>query len=162
MNKRQILITILTASMIALIVMATEKANFKGQWVMDKAKSEGLPPDMEQRMKVEQDGDKIEIETDVFQGDNINTVHDRYIVDGKEGEVTAVNNAGEQTQAKRIAVWNKEGDGFEVRDVAKFEKETFSTVRKWKLSADGKSLVIELQRTGPQGSSSSKRTFNKK
>jgi hypothetical protein len=41
------------------VVMAADKANFSGTWAMDQSKSEGLPPDVEQVMKVSQTDDKM-------------------------------------------------------------------------------------------------------
>lgn len=166
MRFRRFSIGLFAISLLCLTVAATDKANFNGQWIMDKSKAEGIPPNMEQRMKVAQDGDKIDIETDLFAGDEINTVPDHYLLDGKEVEIPVRLTSGEETKAKRIAKWNESGNGFEVRDAAVFDtpegKVTITTVRKWAMAADGKSLVIELTRTGPNGSNTSKRTFTRK
>jgi hypothetical protein len=55
---------------------------------------------------------------------------------------------------------------YEVNEEATFDtpdgKVSVTMRRKWTLSADGKTLVIELNHTGPNGTISSKRTFNKK
>lgn len=157
---------LLLCALLLTAARAADKANFSGAWIMDKSQSTGLPPDMEQRMRVTQERDRIEIETDLFQGDNVSTVPDRYNLDGSEVEIPARLNSGERTQAKRTAKWSADGQGFEVRDVAVFDsadgKVTITTVRKWALAADGKTLVIELERTGPNGPVSSKRTFNRK
>lgn len=156
----------LLSGLLFITTVAAGKANFSGQWIMDKSKSEGLPPDMEQRMKVTQDGDRIEIETDIFQGDSLYTIPDRYSLDSKEVEIPVHLNSGEQTTAKRTAKWSDDGQGFEARDSAVFDtpdgKVMVTTVRKWALAADGKSLVIEINRTGPEGVIKTKRTFNRK
>lgn len=166
MKLRKTMGGLLLSAFLFTAIGAADKANFNGQWVMDKTKSTGLPPEMEQRMKVEQDGDKISIETSVFQGDDVNTVPDSYTLDGKEVEIPARLQSGEQTKAKRTAKWNDAGNGFEVRDVAVFDtvdgKVTITTVRKWALGADGKSLVIEMSRTTPDGDAASRRLFNRK
>ena len=166
MNIHNTISGLLLSVLLFITIVAAGKADFSGLWIMDKSKSEGLPPDMEQRMRVTQDGDRIEIETDLFQGDNVNTVPDRYNLDGKEVETPLRLNSGEQTNGKRTTKWSDEGRGFEVRDAAVFDmpngKVTIMTVRKWALAADGKSLVIEINRTGPDGVVSSKRTFNRK
>lgn len=151
--------------LIATLCFATaDKANFQGQWVMTKG--EGIPPDMKQNMKVEQDGDDVRIETDLFQGDEVQTVPDHYLLDGREIEFPVKLQTGEETTGKRVAKWNDAGNGFEVRDVSVFDtkdgKVTITVVRKWALAADGKSLVIELHRTAPAGEVHTKRTFNRK
>jgi hypothetical protein len=121
MNIRNIigglLLSALLVTGLVTAAAAMNKTNFSGQWVMDKAKSEGVPADMEQRMKVEQEGDTIEIETDLFQGDNITTVPDKYIVNGKELGIPAKMGTGEETIAKRLAKWNQDGKGFAVNDL---------------------------------------------
>ena len=166
MRLRRLNICVLALPLLCLLVVAADKANFNGQWVMDKSKSTGLPPEMNQNMKVEQNGDKVAIETDVFQGDNVNTVPDSYTLDGKEVEIPVRLQSGEEAKAKRTAKWNEKGDGFEVRDVADFDtadgKVTITTVRKWAMGADGKSLVIEMSRTTPDGTITSVRLFNRK
>lgn len=166
MNIRNIASGLLLSALLVTAAAAMNKTNFSGQWVMDKAKSEGVPADMEQRMKVEQEGDTIEIETDLFQGDNITTVPDKYLVTGKVVALHAKLGTGEETVGKRLAQWNEDGKGFAVNDVAEFEtakgKVTITTKRKWAMGADDKSLVIEMTRTGPQGTTKSKRTFTRK
>jgi hypothetical protein len=164
MPKTHVILSSLLFAALLLTVAAAEKANFHGQWVMTKA--EGIPEGMQQRMKVEQDGDDVRIETDLYQGDDVQTVPDHYRLDGNEIEFPVKLQTGEETKGQRIAKWNEAGNGFEVRDVSVFDtaegKVTITTVRKWLLAADGKSLVIEMSRTGPNETVSSKRTFNKK
>lgn len=166
MGFRRRSIGLFAVSLLCLTVGATNKANFDGQWIMDKSKAEGIPPNMEQRMKVVQDGDKIDIETDLFEGDEVNTVPDHYLLDGKEHELSMRLTSGGETKGKRMARWNETGNGFEVRDIATVDttdsKITITMVRKWLLGDDGKSLIIEILRTAPEGEIRTKRTFNRK
>jgi hypothetical protein len=163
LKNRSIISSLLFAALLPTVV-AAEKANFHGQWVMTKA--EGIPEGMQQRMKVEQNGDDVRIETDLYQGDEVQTVPDHYRLGGSEIEFPVKLQTGEETKGKRVAKWNEAGNGFEVRDVSVFEtangKVTITVVRKWLLAADGKSLVIELHRTAPAGDTHTKRTFNRK
>ncbi|MGH9856093.1 MAG: hypothetical protein ACREBD_40175 [Blastocatellia bacterium] len=157
----------MTAPLLCLTAaLAVGKADFNGIWVMDKTKAEGLPPDMDQKMRIRQDGDRLDLETDLIVNDNINTVHDGYDISGKEVEFTARLGNGQEVKGKRIAKWSADGAGIEVSEEATFDtpdgKVTITMRRKWTLSADGKTLVIELNHTGPNGPVSSKRTFNKK
>jgi hypothetical protein len=145
---------------------AVGKADFSGVWVMDKSKAEGIPPNMDQKMRVRHDGDRLDLETDLIVNDDINTVHDGYDLSGKEVEFTARLSAGQDTKGKRVAKWTADGAGIEVNEEATFDtsdgKINITMRRKWTLSADGKTLVIELNHTGPNGPVSSKRIFNKK
>lgn len=155
-----------TLLLLPCLVLAQSKTDFTGVWIMDKSKSSGLPENMEQKMRVTQEGDKLDLATDLYVGDDANTVHDGYVLNGQEVEFQARLNTGQQTAGKRTAKWNEDGKGFEVRETAIFDtpdgKVTITMQRKWALSADGKTLVIELNHTGPNGPVSSKRTFNKK
>lgn len=166
MRTKSIITALIIISLFSLSITATEKANFSGQWVMDKSKSEGIPPEMNQNMKVEQEGDDIRIETDLFQGDNVQSIPDHYVVDGKEVELPAIMNNGEKGITKRLAKWNEKENGFEVNDVSTFDlpsgKVIITTTRRWTITEDGKSLVIEIKRTAPNSGSASKRTFTKK
>ena len=154
------------ALLLPLLVSAQNKANFSGVWMMDKSKSSGLPENMEQKMRVTQEGDKLDLETDLFVGDDVTTVHDGYVINGQAADFPARLQSGQQTTGKRTAKWNDDGLGFEVREAASFDtpegKVAITMQRKWALSADGKTLVIELNHTGPNGPISTKRTFNKK
>lgn len=164
MKRQHIIIGLCFTYLLCFAITAADKANFHGQWVMTKG--EGLPEGMQQRMKVEQNGDDVKIETDLFQGDDVQTVPDHYVLDGREIEFPVKLQTGEETTGKRVAKWNEAGNGFEVRDISVFDtkegKVTISMVRKWLLAADGKTLVIELHRTAPQGEVHTKRTFNRK
>ena len=146
--------------------LAVGKADFNGIWVMDRSKAEGIPPNMDQKMRVRQDGDRLDLETDLIVNDDINTVHDGYGLSGKEVEFTARLGNGQETKGKRVAKWSADGGGIEVNEEATFDtpdgKVTITMRRKWTLSADGKTLVIELNHTGPNGPVSSKRVFNRK
>lgn len=153
-------------SLFLTTALAADKANFSGVWVMDKSKAEGIPPNMDQKMKVTQEGDKLELETELFVDDNVSAIHDAYTINSKEVEFTARLGTGQETKGKRVAKWNANGDGFEAREESTFDmpegKVNITMNRKWTLSADGKTLLIELNHTGPNGPVSSKRTFNKK
>ena len=153
-------------SLLLTAALAEDKANFSGSWIMDKSKAEGLPPNMDQKMKITQEGDKLELTTDLFVEDNVSTVHDEYIINGKEVEFAARLGNGQETKGKRVAKWNADGKGFEVNEESVFEtpegKITITLQRKWTLLADGKTVVIELNRKGPEGTITTKRTFNRK
>ncbi|MFL6229616.1 MAG: hypothetical protein ACJ741_12650 [Pyrinomonadaceae bacterium] len=60
MRRKFVAVLAALALFTALSLAAAAKANFGGTWVMDAAKSEGMPPGLEQTLTVKQDGDKIE------------------------------------------------------------------------------------------------------
>jgi hypothetical protein len=148
-----------------LVSLGADKANFSGVWIMDKSKSEGLPPNMDQKMRVTQEGDKLELETELFVDDNVNAIHDAYLINGQAAEFTARFREFE-TKGKRVAKWSEDGRGLEVNEEAVYDtsegKITTTMRRKWALSADGKTVVIELNFQGPNGPIASRRTFNRK
>lgn len=162
--------TLVTASMLLLMIFAmanaASKANFSGTWVMDKSKSEGLPPEMEQTMVVTQEGEKLSLETTLITGDQRQTVKDSYTLNGVAESFTPRLGGGATGKGNRTAKWSADGNGIEVNEDAKIETPDgeVSTImkRKWALSADGKTLTIELQFNGPNGEVISKRTFVKK
>ncbi len=161
-----LLITIFLALSLSIFAIAADKASFSGVWIMDKSKSTGLPENMEQKMRVTVEGDKLDLETDLFVGDDVNTVHDSYTLNGKEVDFPVHLQSGQQTTGRRTAKWSEDGNGLEVRESATFDasdgKVTTTMHRKWTMSSDGKTLVIELNHTGPNGPVSSRRTFNRK
>jgi hypothetical protein len=152
--------------MIFAIANAASKVNFSGTWVMDKSKSEGLPPEMEQTMVVTQEGEKLSLETTLITGEQRQTVQDSYTLNGVAENFTPRLGGGATGKGNRIAKWSADGNGIEINEDAKIETpdgEVGTTMkRKWALSADGKTLTIELQFNGPNGEIVSKRTFVKK
>lgn len=153
----------------SVIALASLKANFAGEWNMDKSKSEGLPPEMAQTMTVVQDGDKVSIETTVINGDQKQSIKDNYLLDGSAQDFAPQANTPEGVitgKGKRNAKWNDDGKGFVVSDEAKFESPEgeviVTTVRKWALADDGKTLLIEINSKTPNGERITKRTFNRK
>lgn len=145
--------------------IAAAKVDFSGTWVMDKSRSEGMPPDMEQTMTVTQAGDTLNVETKVVSDQGDQTVGGIYTLNGKEMEYTP-KRMGAEGKGKRTAKWSNTDNGFEVTEVERFDSPngevTLEFTRKWQMLADGKTLTIELDVKGPNGPQHSKRTFVKK
>ena len=158
MNIRKTSGGLLLSVILFTVVVAADKTNFSGRWVMTQA--EGIPADMKQNMKVTQDGDKVEIETDLFQGDNVQTVPDQYTLDGKEVEFKPA--APPNATGKRTASWLPNGRGILIKDETSVDGKVVSTVtRKWTLATDGKTLTVDYYIDRPNGTFESKRVFNK-
>ena len=150
---------------LSLVVASAAKADFSGKWVMDKTKSEGVPPNMEQTMTVTQTGDKIDLETKVVAPQGERLIKDSYTADGKEVEFTPQGAQGAMGKGKRTAKWSADGMALEVSETATLDgpngPDEVSATRKWTLAADGKTLTIELTFSGEQGMQKTKRVFVK-
>jgi hypothetical protein len=151
-------------SLVSLTVGAAAKVDFNGTWKLDAAKSEGIPPDMEQMMTVKQKDDEIDIETKVKTPQGEQAVPDSYVLSGKTVEFTRDAPNNKKQKIKRTSKWTE--NGIEVSEEAVVETPDGNTAtiivkRRWTLSADGKTLVIEMDVDGPQGKQFLKRTFIK-
>ena len=148
-----------------VVASASAKADFSGKWAMDKTKSEGVPPNMEQTMTVTQTGDKIELETKITSPQGERTVKDSYTVDGKEADFTPQGPQGAAGKGKRTAKWSADGTALEVSETATLDGPNgpteVSATRKWTLAADGKTMTIELAVNGEMGTQKTKRVFVK-
>lgn len=144
----------------------TQKPDFTGKWVLDKSKSEGIQPGLEQTMKVVQSGDKIDVETKSVSDQGEQAINSSYTLDGKEAEVTLPGPMpGMTAKGRQTAKWSADGNLFESEDVGAFDTPygpaTIKTKRTWRLSADGQTLTVDLTREGPI-TMKSKRVFVKK
>ena len=158
-------------SLVALVALslvvasAAAKADFSGKWTLDKTKSEGLPPNIDQTMTVTQTGDKIELETKVTGPQGERVVKDSYTVDGKEVDFSPQGPQGPMGKGKRTAKWAADGMTLEVSETATLDgpngPDEVSATRKWTLAADGKTMTIELTFNGEQGTQKTKRVFVK-
>jgi len=148
-----------------VVASAGAKADFSGKWVMDKTKSEGVPPDMEQTMTVTQTADKIELETKITGAQGERIVKDSYTLDGKEADFTPQTMQGGMGKGKRTAKWTADGAGLEVNETATLEgpngPDDVTATRKWTLAPDGKTLTIEMTFRGSEVSQQTKRVFVK-
>ena len=169
MMKRNLVSSVLILLTLAVcLAMAVQKPNFSGSWVMDRARSFGMPGNMQQTMTVVQTGDQIDLETKLIQPDNERIVKDSYVLDGKEREFTppAPPNAppnSPQPKGKRTANWLPNGKGIVVNEVTPSEnpKGSNQLTRKWTLSNDGE-LIIDMYIDNPNGMSyETKRIFKK-
>jgi hypothetical protein len=151
---------------LSVIALAATKPDFNGTWTMDRARSFGLPGNMNQTLTITQKEDQIELETKLIQPDNERVVKDTYILDGKEHEF-APQVAPNQPPAKgkRTAIWLPGDRGIQVTEVTTSEtpKGTVTTqvVRKWTISGQGE-LVIDMYVDNPNISYEAKRIFSRR
>jgi hypothetical protein len=165
--KRTIVLGSVAALVMALsLVAVAAKANFSGTWTLDKSHSEGLPPELkDQTLTVVQTDDKITIETTIVRDSGEMKQSDAYVLSGKEVEFKPQPIMGIEGKGKRTAQWAADGNSLDIKEEATYEGPdgpvAVQITRKWTLSADGKSLVIDMNITSPQGSRQMKRAFTK-
>jgi len=158
MMAKKTLLTVAAMMTLSLIAFAAAKPNFSGTWTMDRARSFGLPNDMNQTLTVVQKDDQLEVETKITQPNNDRTVKDTYVLDGKEYDLTP------PAKGKRSAVWLPGERGIQVTDVTITDSPQgpvqSQIVRKWTMS--GSELVIDMYVDNPNVSYEAKRIFVKK
>ena len=150
---------------LSAIALAAAKPNFSGTWTMDRARSFGLPPDMNQTLTITQKDDRIELETKLIQPNNERTVKDTYVLDGKEYDFSPpVGPNQPPATGKRTATWLPGDRGIQVTDVSTAETPKgpvkTQTLRKWTISGSGE-LVIDMYVDNPNVSYEAKRIFIK-
>ncbi|HLM61276.1 MAG TPA: hypothetical protein VK308_10760 [Pyrinomonadaceae bacterium] len=170
--KRKLLIGIVSVMVLAFGVgTASAKADLSGVWTLDVDKSEGMPPGLIQIMTVTQKGDHLEIETRSKVGESgpERVGKDAYVLDGKENDFTTPlpPGAAAQKKSKRSSKWIDDVNGFDVSEESVVNapdgsEATIRTKRRWRLSADGKTLTVEMETDSPRGMSKSRRVFVKK
>jgi hypothetical protein len=161
---------ILTGSVFVLLFavtfgIAAPKADFNGKWMMDREKSQGMPPGMDQVMIIKQAGDQINLDTRVLPDEQMGyTQSDVYTVSGQEVTFTP-RRAGVEGKGKRTAKWTDDGMGIEVVEEASFDtpqgKIEVKFNRKWLMSGDGKSITIDMTQEDAKGTVRTKRIFMK-
>ena len=166
MRQMKYVIAALALVMALCLAVASAKADFSGTWILDKSNSEGLPPGMDQTMTVVHTGDKLLLETKLITQEGERVVSDLYMLDGKEAEFTPKAPNGEAGKGKRTAKWAADGNGIQVNETSTFDSPdgpvNIQMTRTWTLSADGKTLKIDITAEGPNGKQQVKRTFVKK
>jgi hypothetical protein len=150
---------------LSVIALAATRPSFTGTWTMDRARSFGLPADMNQTLTITQKEDRIEFETKLIQPNNERTIRDTYVLDGKEYDFTpSVAPNQPPATGRRTCVWLPGDRGIQVTDVTTAETPKGSvktqTVRKWTISAQGE-LVVDMYVDNPNISYEAKRIFIK-
>ncbi len=165
--KHRITSLLVTAVVLAgSLAFAAAKVNFSGTWVMDKSRSEGIPPNVEQTMTLTQVDDKLTLQNKVTTPEGDINISDTFTINGKEVAFTQKRN-DEETKGKRTSKWLPDGSGFESNEEFTVESNDGQTItqqitRKWVMSADGKTFTVDLSGKTPNGDLHTKRTFVKK
>jgi hypothetical protein len=166
--KRVMFALLLSFAFVALAFAdAPQKPDFSGTWALDKSKSEGLPPQLQnQILTVTQKGDKVDIQAKVTTDQGEDTISDSYTVDGKEAPFTPKGPGGLTGTGKRTTHWSADGKSLEAKEDATFDVQgnpvSVQSTRNWTLSPDGKTLTIMQTISSPEGEQQVKRVFTKK
>lgn len=160
------ILTVAALLLVFALPVAAQKPDFSGDWVMDRARSFGMPGNMEQTMVVKQTAEQISLETKLIQPGNERTVPDSYILDGKEHDFTPLTPPNAPpAKGKRTANWLPNGKAIVVNETSTAETPngpvTTQLTRKWTLTNDGE-LVIDMYIDNPNGSFETKRIFKRK
>ena len=177
--KKAFLIAGLTAAFVAAVLAASAAgANFAGTWALDKSKSQGLDPRMQNAdvtWVITQDDKQISIESKVTGGQppaggpgsgggGRGTGGPRtYSLDGKEVTSEAGGQMGGSNTTK--ATWSSGGATLELSSVRTGNRDgqdfKFTTTDKLSLSSDGKVLTSIRHSESPRGTTDSTLVFNK-
>jgi hypothetical protein len=166
-TKRRIALLSVTALVLTgSMALAAAKANFNGTGVMDKSRSEGMPPNVEQTMTMTQVDDQLTMQNKITTPGGDIMIVDAFTINGKEVEFTQKRN-DEEIKGKRTSKWLPDGSGFESNEELTIEGAdgqpiTQQISRKWIMSADGKTFTVDLSGKTPNGDLHTKRTFVKK
>ena len=143
------------------------KVDFSGSWTLDKAASEGIPPQITGFiLGIKQAGDKIDIQGTITTEAGEETLPDTIIIDGKSNNYIPRGPGGLTGTGKRTAKWSTDGKSLEIEEDVKFDSPegavSLHSTRNWSLSADGKTLTITQDITGGPGTQHIKRVLTKK
>ena len=138
---------VLSALAVLLAAPVAARVDFSGSWRLDAARSTGLPPGVEQSLVVKQDGDTLKVATTLVTDNVDRQVDDVYALGAGEQDVPAQPGIT-ATVSRRTAQWNGER-GLEVKDHVEGTNAggpvTLDVVRRWELSADGRTLTVDHQ-----------------
>ena len=177
MRKLLCALTVMSALVIAVAVHAAAPANFAGTWTLDKSKSQGLSPRMQNAESVSwvitQTEKEITIEEKVTGGNppagggqggpgrGMGMGGPRtFALDGSE--TTTENERGKTV---RKATLSSDGKTLELSSKSTFQgpngEMTLNSNDKLQLSTDGKTLTVNSHRESPRGTQDSTLAFNK-
>ena len=171
MKKLAIFIFTFAFGALSLGYGESSKIDFTGEWQLDKAQSQGLPPGSDQTMTVKQQGERLEVQVKLAGPEGERTLSDTYVVNGEATDfkppMVGGGGGGTVKSAKRTAKWTSDGKGLDSSEQATIDgpqgEGTVKAKRNWRLSDDGKTLTIEMEISQPDGNvMKSKRVFAKK
>jgi len=150
---KQLTTCVVVTLVLAIAASAALKSDFSGTWVLDKSKSQGLPPNLkEQTLTIKQTGDQVEVQTKLVMNEGPEQLSSTtYMLNGHEVEFETKGPDGAQVKGKRIAAWSADGNTIEIKETLPFGGPngtgTTQTERRWSLAND-KTLIIAVSYGG--------------
>ena len=138
------------------MLLAADKPDFSGHWVIDLAKSDFgmMPPPSKMERDIEHKDPSMSIKS-IQVGERGEMKNESsYTTDGKEATIKMRNR-----EAKVKAKWD--GNKLKVNSKSKFNGNEFTQEETWTLSDDGKTLTIDNAIKAPQGEFTTKSVFTK-
>ncbi|MBM3763091.1 MAG: hypothetical protein FJW36_22950 [Acidobacteria bacterium] len=138
------------------IMIAADKPDFSGHWVVDLAKSDFgmMPPPEKMERHIEHKDPEMKIKSYQKSERGEMNAESSYSTDGKEAKVQM-----RGREAKVKANWK--GTKLNVATKSEFNGMEIGQSEMWSLSEDGKTMTIENTITAPQGEFTTKLVFTK-
>ena len=140
----------------AAMLLAADKPDYSGHWVVDLAKSDFgmMPPPSKMERDIEHKDPDMSIKSlQVGERGEMKT-ESKYTTDGKEATIKMRNR-----EAKVKAIWD--GAKLKVNSKIEFSGSEITQDETWIISEDGKTLTIENAIKAPQGEFTTKSVFTK-
>lgn len=140
----------------AAMLLAADKPDYSGHWVVDLAKSDFgmMPPPSKMERDIEHKDPDMSIKSlQVGERGEMKT-ESKYTTDGKEATIKIRNR-----EAKVKAIWD--GAKLKVNSRFEFNGSEVTQDETWIISEDGKTLTIENAIKAPQGEFTTKSVFTK-
>ena len=138
------------------MLLAADKPDFSGHWVIDLAKSDFgmMPPPSKMERDIDHKDPSMSIKS-IQVGERGEMKNESsYTTDGKEATIKMRNR-----EAKVKAKWD--GNKLKVNSKSEFNGNEFTQEETWTLSDDGKTLTIDNAIKAPQGEFTTKSVFTK-
>ena len=139
---RKLAIIIFTFAFGALTVGygQSPRADFSGEWQLDKARSEGLPPPLDQAMTFTQKGDRLDVKTRLIGGpDGERTSEDTSALNGEPTDFKPLlmgGGGGTVEKAKGTSKWTETATGIDVTEETDLDgpngKGAIKATRSWR------------------------------
>jgi hypothetical protein len=168
MKRSLVLLSLFSVLMVGFWSVGAAATDFSGTWALDKAKSEGLPPqiaNVDQTWVVTQDAKTFTVETSYSGGEQPRPPQKRsYNLDGSE---TTMDVTGRMPgKATMSAKWQGDGKILELNQVTKANVQgndiTITTTEHWELADGGKTLKVHRKQESPRGAQETKLVLTKK
>lgn len=137
---------ILILALILAAGLASAKPNFSGDWKLNPSKSDfgEFPAPAKLTMKIGHEDPNLKVATMMASDRGEFAWEAAYTTDGKE-----CINMMRDNESKSVVTWD--GDTLQINTKASFGGNDLTINDKWKLSDDGKSLMIERKFSSSQG-----------